>query len=86
MFNQLALTVTDRRGSMRDDRASRLTVSAVLSRLEINELLKSPVAKMAELKEDAIACIEEKLADELKGVVSSKYVDMVPDEFSYDSE
>ena len=86
MFNQLALTVTDRRGSVRNDRASRLTVSAVLSQLEINELLKSPVAEMAELKEVAIACIEEKLADELKGVVSSKYVDMVPDEFSYDAE
>ena len=73
-LNQLALTVTDRRGSLLDERSSRLTVSAMLAWMDISEMLKEPVTKMTTASEDAIQIVREKLENEVEGVLSAKFV------------
>jgi len=86
VFNQLALTVTDRRGSLLDERSSRLTVSAMLARMDISEMLKEPVTKMITASEDAIQVVRERLEYEAEGVLSAKFVDLVADEYKNDSD
>jgi hypothetical protein len=80
VFNQLALTVTDRRGALRDDRAAALTLSAAVAKLDREKLAK-PRAVVAASDDDALEAIMEALEAETAGVLSAKYVDLVEETF-----
>ena len=80
VFNQLALTVTDRRGALRDDRAAALTLSAAVNKLDREKLAK-PRAVVAASDDDALEAIMEALEAETAGVLSEKYVDLVEETF-----
>ena len=84
VFNQLALTVRDRRGSLRDDRAAALTLSAAVAKLERDNLARLSATTSA-ADDDVLEAVMEQLGAEASGVLSAKYVDLVADEFdSYD--
>ena len=61
---------------MLDSRAARLTVSAMLAKMNLSEMLKTPVAKLGELDEEAVVHVQERLMEEREGVMSAKYVDL----------
>ena len=80
VFNQLALTVTDRRGSLDDNRAASLTLSAVVAKLDREQMTK-PSASIAAMADNDLDALMESLAAQSDGVLSAKYVDLVADEF-----
>lgn len=88
VFNQLALTVGDRRGasSLAEDRACALTLSAAVAKLDRSNLVKpEAVMSMATASDDdALECIMEELEAQKSGVLSAKYVDLVADQFDDD--
>jgi len=88
VFNQLALTVTDRRGTLGDDRAAALTLSAAVAKLDSINLAK-PIASVSSSDDDDVleSVMEELDAQKSEsGVLSAKYVDLVEDEFNADDE
>jgi hypothetical protein len=82
VFNQLALTVNDRRGSLADNRASALTLSAAVAKLDRDKLIQ-PISSMAG-DEDSLESIMEELEAQKSGVLSAKYVDLVAHEYDDD--
>jgi hypothetical protein len=80
VFNQLALTATDRRGSLNDDRAASLTLSAVVAYLDREQMTKTS-ASIAAMADNDLDAFMESLAAQSDGVLSAKYVDLVADEF-----
>jgi hypothetical protein len=77
VFNQLALTVNDRRGSLDPARAAGLTLSAVLAKQHQAECVRS-FAELSTIGEDELDIFAEKLDEEAEreGVIASKYVDI----------
>lgn len=88
VFNQLrvALTVDDRRGALADDRASALTLSAAVAKLDRSNLVKSQAVAGMATDDDVLECIMEELEAQKSGVLLAKYVDLVADEFDDDGE
>ena len=74
VFSQLALTVTDRRGRMLDSRAARLTVSSMLAKMNLNEMLKKPVAQLGKLDEEAILLAEDRFVRKVRGFCASLWI------------
>ena len=69
VFSQLALTVTDRRGSMLDCRAARRTVSSMRAKTNLNEMLKKPVAQLGKMDKVAILLAEDRFCEESEGIL-----------------
>ena len=73
VINQLALTVTDRRGSLADDRAAALTLSAAVAKLDRTKLAK-PIANLSSSDDDdVLEAFMEELDGQRAGVLSAKY-------------
>lgn len=83
VFNQLKLTVGDRRGSMLDARSENLTFSSVLAKLDEED--SSRPSNLGDMTPEELTIFEEKLEEERRGVLSAKYVDLVEDEFDSSS-
>ena len=79
VFSQLGNVITDRRGSMLSDRAERLVVSAGLAKNEVAQIMA--LSKLPELSAEDLRMLEEKLLAEPDGVLSAKYVDLIPQEY-----
>lgn len=86
VFNQLALTVGDRRGALAEDRASALTLSAAVAKLDRSNLVKPQAVMSMATDDDVLECIMEELEAQKSGVLSAKYVDLVADQFDDDGE
>ena len=84
VFNQLALTVGDRRGALAEDRASALTLSAAVAKLDRSNLVKPQAVMSMATDDDVLECIMEDLEAQKSGVLSAKYVDLVADQFDDD--
>ena len=86
VINQLALTVTDRRGSLADDRAVALTLSAAVAKLDRTKLAK-PIANLTSSDDDdVLEAVMDELDRQRADVLSAKYVDLVAHEFDEDED